>query len=78
MNTIPRRARIDLLTPEELAIYNLISEVEKLGAHPLLTDVVVLLGDARNKLADWVDLQTESRPTTLAVDTATPSEIGGA
>lgn len=57
MTDIPRRARIDLLTPEELSIYNIIGEIEKLGAHPLLTGTVVLLSDARYKLADWVDLQ---------------------
>ena len=54
---IPRRIRLDLMTPEELGIYNMVGEVEKLGAHPLLTDVVVLLGNARGKLSDWVDLQ---------------------
>lgn len=62
MNNFPRRARIDLMTPEELALFNMIGEVEKLGAHPLLTDVVVLLGDARSKLADWVDLQSDPSP----------------
>ena len=53
----PRRIRMDKMTPEELGILNMIDQVEKLGAHPFLTDVVVLLGQARDKLADWVDLQ---------------------
>jgi hypothetical protein len=56
MNDIPRRIRLDLLTTEELAMFHMVGEIEKLGAHPLLTDVVVLLGEARNKLSDWVDL----------------------
>ncbi len=56
MNTIPRRAYLEKLTVEELAIYNLVQEIEKLGAHPLLTDVVVLLGQAKDKLSDWVEL----------------------
>lgn len=56
MPDFPRRIRLDLMTPEELAIFNMVGEIEKLGAHPLLTDVVVLLGEARGKLADWVDL----------------------
>ena len=56
-NSIPRRARIDLMTTEELFIWNTVGQVEKLGAHPLLTDCVTLLGEARSKLADWVDLQ---------------------
>lgn len=59
MNTIPRRAYINKMTPEELDIYNLVQKVERLGAHPLLTEVVVLLGSAREKLADWVDLPVE-------------------
>jgi hypothetical protein len=58
MSDISRRVRLDLMTAEERAIFNLVGEIEKLGAHPLLTDVVVLLSEARNKLADWVDLTT--------------------
>ncbi len=57
----PRRSRLDLLTPEELAIFNITQQVESLGAHPLLTDVVNLLHEARGKLADWVELQPENR-----------------
>lgn len=52
---MPRRSRIDLMKPEELAIRSCIIEVEKLGAHSLLTDCVSLLGDAQSKLADWFD-----------------------
>lgn len=52
----PRRACLWLLTKEERAIYDIVSEVEKLGAHPLLTDVVVLLGQAKDKLSDWIEL----------------------
>jgi hypothetical protein len=58
---IPRRIRLDLLTPEELALVNMVEQIEKLGAHPLLTDVVVLLGKARSKLADWVELEICSK-----------------
>ena len=77
VNGFPRRARIDLYTKEELAFRELTLRVEELGAHPLLTDVVVLLGKAQNKLADWIELQDESRPTTAASDTANaPAENG--
>jgi hypothetical protein len=31
--------------------------VEIVGAHPLLTDAVVLLGQAREKVADYVDCE---------------------
>lgn len=55
MSVFPRRARIDLMIPEEKAIYDCVQAVESLGAHPLLTDTVVLLGEARSKLADWVE-----------------------
>jgi hypothetical protein len=56
---IPRRIRIDLNTPEELRIRECVLEVEKLGADPLLTDVVVLLQQARERLADWIDKEAE-------------------
>lgn len=68
-NEIPRRARLDLVTPEEKALYEMVWQIEKLGAHVLLTDVVVLLGRAREKLADWVELNAAQQ--TLAVDGAT-------
>lgn len=57
---IPRRIRLDLMTAEELAIYKMVGEIEKLGAHPLLTNVVVQLQAARSSLSDWVDLQIET------------------
>jgi hypothetical protein len=52
---IPRRSCLDLNTPAELAIYEAMQAVEKAGAHPLLTDAVILLGQARDKVADFVD-----------------------
>ena len=51
----PRRAQLQLLTPTEKCIYDAMQEVEKLGAHPSLTDVVNLLSKARERLADWVE-----------------------
>jgi hypothetical protein len=53
--TIPRRIRVDQNTPAELAIRAAVDAVEHAGAHPLLTDAVVLLGEAREKVADFVD-----------------------
>lgn len=57
MNTddIPRRARLDLNTPAELAIRSAMAAVEEAGADPRLTDAVVLLDRARNIVADYVD-----------------------
>ena len=54
-NEIPRRNRMDLMTMEELAIMSLITDIEQLGADLLLTDTVVLLGDAKEKLSDFLD-----------------------
>lgn len=55
MSEPTRRNRIDQWTPAETAIYNATQAVEQAGAHPLLTDAVVLLGQAREKVADFVD-----------------------
>lgn len=52
---VHRRQVMAYLTPEELYLLSLVESVEKLGAHPLLTDTVVLLGQAREKLADWFE-----------------------
>lgn len=55
-NGIARRCRIDLYTPAELVIRDAILAVENMPAHPLLTDAVVLLGQAKDKVADFVEL----------------------
>lgn len=52
---IPRRIRLDLNTPAELAIRAAIDAVEAAGAHVLLTEAVILLSQAREKVADYVD-----------------------
>lgn len=59
-NGIPRRSRIDLYTPAETAIRDAMLAVEEAGAHPLLTDAVNLLGQAKDKVADYVELNSES------------------
>jgi len=51
----PRRHRVDLLTPAELQIRDAVFTVEDMGADPLLTEAVVLLQQARDKVADYVD-----------------------
>lgn len=56
-NEIPRRNRIDLYTSAEKAIRAAILEVEEMGAHPILTEAVGLLGNAQNKVADFVELE---------------------
>ncbi len=52
---IPRRARIDQMTDAERAIREAIGAVELLPADVRLTDAVVLLGAAKESVADFVD-----------------------
>ncbi len=52
---MPRRIRLDLNTPSELAIRNAMKEVEKLGASTLITDAITLLEKAFNRVADYID-----------------------
>ena len=51
----PRRASIPHMTPAELAIRAAVQAVEEAGCDVLLTDAVILLGQAREKVADYVD-----------------------
>jgi hypothetical protein len=55
METIPRRINLELNTAAELAIFNAIQEVEKIGADPILTDIELMLIEAKNKLSDYID-----------------------
>ena len=55
MTEIPRRIRMDLMTPAELAIMKAIDAVEVAGCDTRLTDAVILLGKARDRVADFVD-----------------------
>jgi hypothetical protein len=55
-NEIPRRAYVDRWTPAERAIKDAMGAVEEAGCHPLLTDAVNLLGQAFEKVADFVEL----------------------
>lgn len=70
-NKIPRRAYLDQNTPAELAIYHAMQAVEKVGAHPLLTEAIILLGKAKDSVADYVD-----REQTAASDLDTKPEGG--
>lgn len=54
-DNVPRRNRVDWWTPAEAAIQAAVDAVEAAGAHPLLTDAVNLLSQARGKVADFVD-----------------------
>lgn len=58
---IPRRHRIDLFIPAERAIREAQLAVEDAGTHPLLTEATILLGQARDKVADYAE-QVEGLP----------------
>lgn len=53
--TPPRRIRVDRMTPAELAIREAMLAVEAAGADERLTAAVMLLGRAREHVADFVD-----------------------
>ncbi len=55
-NGFPRRNCIDHYTSEELALREAIFAVERMGAHPLLTEAVMLIGAAKDKVSDFVEL----------------------
>lgn len=51
----PTRSCLQLMTPAERAITDAMAEVEKAGASLALTDAVVLLGKARDRVADHME-----------------------
>lgn len=51
----PRRVRIDLASPAEKAIRDAMRAVEVMAADVRLSQAVVLLGQALDKVADYVD-----------------------
>lgn len=52
---MPRRIRVDLATPAEKAIRDAVAAVEAAGASVALTDAVILLGQALDRVADHVE-----------------------
>lgn len=54
-NQVPRRNQLNLNTAEELAIYELVQQIEKLPADVRLTNVIIKLAEAKALLADYID-----------------------
>jgi hypothetical protein len=52
---VPRRNDTLQMVPAELRIMDAIGAVERMAADVRLTEAVVLLDQARNKVADYVD-----------------------
>lgn len=57
---IPRRIRLDRMTPAELAIRDAVLAVETVGADTRLTNAVIKLQEARELVADYVDAMPSS------------------
>lgn len=55
IETVPRRFRMDKMVAAELAIMEAMQAVELMPADVRLTDAVVLLGRAKDRVADFVD-----------------------
>jgi len=51
----PRRQDLLLMTELEKKHRELIHEIESAGCHPLLTAASVLVGEARDVVADWLE-----------------------
>ena len=52
---LPRRRDIEQMEPAELAIRQALLAVEAMPAHPDLTEAVILLSQAQNHVADFID-----------------------
>lgn len=58
-NGFPRRNRLDLNNPAEIAIDNAIRQVEKMPADERLTEAVILLSNAKSIVSDFIDSKLE-------------------
>lgn len=65
---IPRRIRLDLNEPVELAIRNAVNEVEKMPGDVRLTKAVILLSEARELVADYIDEKLNDSIKTLGTN----------
>jgi hypothetical protein len=54
-NSFPRRNIVSQLIPVEKAIYDAMQMVEEMPADERLTDAVILLQKAKEKVADYID-----------------------
>lgn len=68
----PRRNCLDLATPAEKSLWDAMQAVEAAGAHPWLTDAINLIEQAKQKVADFVELpgsdQTPAAQQAIAND----------
>lgn len=64
MDDTPRRRDLNRWTDAERAIQAATDEVERVGADPRLTNAVLLLGKARERVADFIDGVEQDPATT--------------
>lgn len=57
----PRRARLDLYEPAEKSIHSAVEYIENMGADVRLTDAVIMLQKAKDKVSDYIDEQRLSK-----------------
>lgn len=72
----PRRNRIDHYVPAETAIRNAVLAVEVMPADVRLTEAVILLGQAQEKVADFVDEQIKKGKELKPVEETPVPTIG--
>jgi hypothetical protein len=77
-NDFPRRIQMQQWCEAERRIYEAMQAVERMAADVRFTDAVVLLGAARDRVADFVDGVEGKRavPSQLGVQGSAPSEAG--
>lgn len=56
---LERRIKLWLNSPAELAIRKAMNEVESIGASVILTEAVIHLNQALNKVADYIDANSD-------------------
>ena len=59
----PRRMRVDLMKPAELAIRNAVIEIEKMAPDVRLTNAQILLGQAKDLVSNFIDNVPSETPT---------------
>lgn len=60
-SNLPRRCNLQENSPAEIAIRKAMEEVEKLPANEKLTDAIIILNEAFNLVADYVDIEIEKK-----------------
>jgi hypothetical protein len=68
MDNTPRRNRLDLNEPAEIAIYEAMQAVEKIGADERLTKAVILLAEAKELVGHFVDDELSKSMKTLGAN----------